>query len=277
MSVTPAPARDTLEGLGSRPRVRIAASHAPTENLAMFRCLTAATLALLLLAVGTAQAQPAAIYKKLTPAVAWVLLDVKGKPFESTAWVVDKQNRLAVGSCNVVADADKLTLFFPTFKGAKLIRDREWYRKNGDGIDAKLILTSPKKNLSVYQLEELPEGTPELKFAAASPEEEDDVHTVTLGPAGEPKLWTGNSGKVTEIRRLQGKIGPNPVDFQGQVCELELYNGTSGAPVVNDSGRVVGVVVGGNYDQDTGKATKVVCADVSEVKKLVADAKKKLG
>jgi S1-C subfamily serine protease len=225
--------------------------------------------------IATAKADTA-IYKKATPAVAWTVVQIGSQTGEGTAWVVDKKNRLLVTNHHVAGKAKEITLYFPEYRSGKLITSRDWYINKGNGISATLVTSNSKKDIAVIQVDELPPGTPELKLADESPEVGDVVHTVGH-PGNNPRLWAGNTDEVQKIGRIQIDLdGKQPVDAQVQISKLQIYPGASGSPVLNESGRVVGVISGGKFDKKSGEAKVVMSIDVSEVRKVVAAAKRKL-
>lgn len=207
-----------------------------------------ATLALVALAFGTADANPQ-VYDKAVRSTAWVVSPTGDDEF---SWgggaLLDLKRRWVLTNYHVVDDREEAVVFFPVTKGGKLITDPKHYmnEENRDklGIPARVVATDPKRDLAILQLRGLPEGISDIKVAAASPKPGETVHAIGNSGLREGILWRYSRGEVRQVypAKFKSKTKGGPVlEIEATVVETQAptNTGDSGGPVVNDKGELV--------------------------------------
>lgn len=191
-----------------------------------------------------------------------------------TGWVVDRANRLVVTNFHVPAGQTDVTVFFPIYKDGQIITTPAYSWKHAAIIFAKVRFASASYDLALIELGDLPDHTPELPFAGRGVRANDRV--ITAGnPAG--KLW---------VVEREVADTPLPANFtfedNGQRVTAPLLTlknaggdlrGSSGSPVVNEQGELVGVVCGSTK---SGGQQIRLCIELSAVKRFVDDARQKM-
>ncbi len=105
----------------------------------------------------------------------------------------------------------------------------------GDVLDVKSVISTDRKHdLALLQLESPAEGISTLEVAPLSPREGESVIVV-----GNPKglAWSMSDGRIASIRELNEGLKLLQIT-------APISPGSSGSPVVNMQGQVVGVAVG---------------------------------
>lgn len=239
----------------------------------------ASPVVLLLLAVSPVAAaepdlSPRDIYRQTVRGTAWVTIPTGGTTFDiGTAWVADRSRKLLVTSYHLVGTREKVRLLFPNYDGKRLVAERDHYMKrvaNGDVIAGTLLDVDPKRDLALIEAESLPDGTTELKMAAASPEPGDRLHAI-----GNPKesqgQWLYITGTVRQVYRKQEQVQATGVtaDVDARVIEsqLAINPGDSGGPVMDDRGELVGLST--SYRRQAPTITS--CVAVEEIRAFLKE------
>jgi S1-C subfamily serine protease/regulator of sirC expression with transglutaminase-like and TPR domain len=202
-----------------------------------------------------------------------------GDRANGTGWVVDAGRQWAITARHVVADRDTVEVYFLDQALAGPITDRRHYiadradlQRRGLTATGRVIRRSDNADLALLELDRLPAGVPDLPLATESARPGDDCRSVGHRHDAE-LLWTLTAGRVRQIGRL-----PEGYFWAGRrigagvslvVLQAPIAAGESGAAVVNDSGRVVGLV-SAVVNQTPGSA---IAIDVSEVRSMLADAR----
>src|SRR5262249_36176007 len=151
-----------------------------------------------------------------------------------TGWVANVEKGLIVTNDHVAGHAKRLRVFFPNLSGGEQANTREELIRSGKGVPAKLLLTDPKTDLAVIQVESLPHGTTAPKLADRSISPGDRIHAIgnpSIGP------WVYSAGDVRLVhRKREGGLDAWVVE-----SSLPVNPGDSGGPQVNDRGELVSV------------------------------------
>jgi S1-C subfamily serine protease/tetratricopeptide (TPR) repeat protein len=202
-----------------------------------------------------------------------------GDRANGTGWVVDAHRRWAITARHVVADQDSVEVYFLDQPFARLITDRRHYiadradlKRRGLAANGRVIRRSDDADLALLELDRLPAGVPELPLATESARPGDVCRSVGHRHDAD-LLWTLTAGHVRQVGRL-----PDGYFWAGHrigtgvplvVLQAPTTAGESGAAVVNDVGRVIGLI-SAVVNQTPGSA---IAIDVSEVRSLLADAR----
>ena len=215
----------------------------------------------------------ATVYKKVLPSTVWVHSDRGGgKLATGSGTLIDRGRRLVLTNYHVVGNVKKATVFFPDYgKDKRAIPERQHYldRAGRLGIPGEVVELDKEGDLALIRLERVPEGVPELKLAAESPQPGQAVHSIG-NPGKSGALWVYTPGKVRQVysKKWRAKLDERTIlTFEAKVVETDSPTnpGDSGGPLVNDAGELVGVTQGGALDADSLS----IFVDLSEVKRLV--------
>jgi S1-C subfamily serine protease len=219
---------------------------------------------------GSGAGDAAVVYRETLPGVAWV---VTAKPCaghiracEGTAWVADAKNRLLVTNHHVTAGAKAIRVYFPAANDRGTVATcRDWYESHGPGVAGRVVAADPKTDLAVIQVDGLPDGVKELKLAGGSVAPGELAHTI--GNAGSDQaLWGYANGTVRAVYQMASRDGT----FAGRVIESSVPAGpgSSGSPVLNAAGEVIGVV----FANKRNARRVTLSVDAAEVRVVLASA-----
>jgi tRNA A-37 threonylcarbamoyl transferase component Bud32 len=189
------------------------------------------------------------LYRRIVGATGWVVLKTKPGPVSGTCTLVDRPHRLVVTVHHVVAGAEAITIFFPSYRDGKLLTDREAYVRQPaeEARQGRVVASDPVRGLALVQLESLPAGVEALPWSDSEPRPGDTIHVVSN--PGDGNLWSYAAGPVHQVYRKKWKalVEGQLAEMDARVVEtLSLVGpGGSGAPLVNDAGGLVGIAVGG--------------------------------
>ena len=193
-----------------------------------------------------------------------------------TGWVVDRDAKLVVTNYHVAGKANEVMVTFPIRQNGKVIADADYHAKHAAVVFGRVRFAAVNSDLALIELADIPDHTPALSLASRS------------GRTNERAVTVGNPGERIWVREQETVGDSLPANFdyvkQGQRISARLLTlksganyalqGTSGSPVVNDSGELVGVVSGG---ASVGQQQVRLCIDVAEVGLFLEAARRKLG
>jgi putative serine protease PepD len=160
------------------------------------------------------------VYASASPAV----VSIKSGSGEGTGFLIDRDGKIVTNS-HVVADSDRVQVRF----GA-----------DGRQLDAEVLGTDPSSDLAVVQIEpaSAPGGVEPLRFADSDDVLVGDVAIAIGNPFGLDRTATEGivSGVGREIRAPNGFAIDSVIQ-----TDAPINPGNSGGPLLNGSGRVIGV------------------------------------
>jgi tetratricopeptide (TPR) repeat protein len=160
---------------------------------------------------------------------------------QGSGWVLqDGDKKLLVTNEHVVASAqhgdkfERVFVDFPSYKNGDLITERAHHftRYQKQPPNGRVLVADARRDLAVVEIEGT--GGPALRLARHSVQRGDQVHI--LGNPGDGPMWKHITGRVLDLTR------------NGSIHEIRLATplfvkgGTSGGPIVNDYGELVGVI-----------------------------------
>lgn len=213
----------------------------------------------------------ASVYQKVVRSTVWIRSDRSGgRTATGSGALIDKGRRLVLTNYHVVGDVKAATVYFPVFSGTKTVPEKRYYTERAAklGIAGEVVEIDKGADLALVRLERVPDGVPELPFAADSPDPGQAVHSIG-NPGKSDALWVYTPGKVRQTynKKWQAKLDGSTVTFQAKVIETDSPTnpGDSGGPLVNDKAQLVGVTQGGVIDAQSVS----IFVDLSEVKRLM--------
>lgn len=221
------------------------------------------TILIMALALAGPAAADESVYKGTLPATAWVVSDTS----QGSGALVDREKKLVATNFHVVGLQTQVKVIFPEVTDGRVVAERQHYRDNLArlGITGKVVARDPKRDLALIQLERLPEHTPALELAAESATPGQRVHSIG-NPGASDALWVYSTGTVRQIYVKHFVLHTGQC-VEARVLETQtpINPGDSGGPVVNDEGKLVGLVSA--FKQ--GASMIGLCIDASELRSLL--------
>jgi predicted Zn finger-like uncharacterized protein len=212
-----------------------------------------------------------AVYRYLLKSTAWVMAKVGTHAKTGTGSLIDETNRLVLTNFHVVSNGEDYVVFFPTYEQDKLVAAKKEYVdqvKKETVLHGKVVMTDPRHDLALIQLEKLPPGVEALPIAAGSVSPGQQVHSVG-NPGASDGLWVYTSGTVRQVyhKKWLAEGGTEVFDLESDVVETQSPTnpGDSGGPLVSDTGELVAVTEGGSFEANL-LSTFI---DVKEVKEFI--------
>jgi hypothetical protein len=193
-------------------------------------------------------------YQRVLQSIVWVHSPRgEGREATGTGTLVDKARRLVLTNYHVVSDDNRAVVMFPAYRDGRLIAERDYYRDNFRrlGIRGTVVARDRRHDLSLIQLDHVPDGVKALPVATKDVEPGQTVHSVG-NPGKSGALWVYTPGRVRQVymKKWQAKAGNETLSFEARVIETDSPTnpGDSGGPLVNDKAELVGVTQGGAFD-----------------------------
>lgn len=163
---------------------------------------------------------------------------------QGTGALIDREERLVLTSAQAVGAQDTVEVIFAVVEDGKARIKRDYYMKQAARLKGRVLKKDKLHDLALLQVESVPEGMPELKLASALPEENAAVQTV-VDTSSKSALWAPKSATVAGISD-QSFLAPDNERVTAKMLEVTLdgkyAKASGGAPLVNESGEVVGII-----------------------------------
>ncbi len=160
-----------------------------------------------------------------------------------TGWILDKENRWIVTSRHVVETAENAKIVFPTIKDGRPLTSPEDYQNEANFSKGTIVDSLQSIDLAIIQVDSLPEGSTALVLAQSSSMPGDRVHTIGGRPNASIGLWKYSTGVVSQISAVTMLIDDWIFSGHAMQSNIDINQGNSGGPIVNDEGEVVGVAM----------------------------------
>jgi S1-C subfamily serine protease len=208
-----------------------------------------------LAAAGPARAQAVEsgvkVYQDTLKSTVWVVSNRgQGRVATGSGALIDRRRQLVLTNYHVVGDVDRATVYFPDFRGGKLVAERDYYRERARelGIRGHVVARDKRADLALIQIDRVPDGAQALPLSSEGVSPGQTVHSIG-NPGGSGALWVYTPGKVRQVyqKRWAARAGNEEFQFEARVIETDSPTnpGDSGGPLVNDKGELVGVTQGG--------------------------------
>ena len=168
--------------------------------------------------------------------------------------LIDKKRRLAVTNAHVTKPAEWVGVVFPYKQNGKIMKDREfylrdnfrWLKNNGYITEARVIAENSRTDLAIIQLRSLPRTADEIKHDFNRNVEDSMKKGDTVHILGHPEnlLWNWTRGAFE--RPFQVCWFADGTSVVGCLAmEADTHPGSSGGPVLNGQGILIGILFGG--------------------------------
>lgn len=193
------------------------------------------------------------VYQYALKSAVWIYVRTKSGQGSGSGALIDRKNRIVITNDHVAGDAEEILVFFPVYRGGKLLVEKQAYlrqTKPSELIRGKTVLTESRRDMALIQVDRVPDGVEALPLARESAAVGQTVHSVG-NPGGSDGLWVYTSGTVRQVYRkkwMSGSPGGGTASHESLVVETQSPTnpGDSGGPLVNDRGELVGVTHGGS-------------------------------
>jgi len=237
-------------------------------------------LALIVLASNIVPAHANEIYSKVAPG-AVLFLDDHGW---GSGVLIDVRNKLVVTAEHVIdatlrKGSTKVSVIFPQRdKDNRILTNATFYKKRKLAlqIPGEIIYFDRTKDLALIRLDRLPEGAVAIELAKTDPTPGDQIHVIGNSTLGDGGAFGYSTGTV----RNQHYYDKAAVNILGQgLSERVFYSlshhapsnmGDSGGPVVDNEGKLVGIISQGTTG-GSGERQQVVdhSVHVREIRRVL--------
>lgn len=166
---------------------------------------------------------------------------------EGSGVLFDKQFKLAVTNAHVTDTSQMIDVYFPVpDENGKLIRERDFYLKSrgvlkrlGYYTKGHVVVKNVETDLAIIRLDGLPETARQIDWTSVTPATDKGELVYILSNLEGRDLWDWKLGK---FQNDDGKLLHIQADVAG---------GSSGGPVLNGQGSLLGIVARGNTHINT--------------------------
>ena len=183
------------------------------------------------------------IYRQALRSTALVVtLHDQGKYSRGSGWLLDKERRLVITNYHVIETPGQLRVYFPQYNANnRPLTELDTYLKGPSGINAEILYASPKRDIAVLKLAEIPATADAVVMADESPSPGDLMHSIG-NPGSSDALWVFTTGTVRSVHRHKANLGTFQFDATVIETQSPINFGDSGGPVVDDFCKLVGIV-----------------------------------
>lgn len=190
-----------------------------------------------------ASAGPKEIFEKVARAT--VLIRNKEENSSGSGFVLSN-SQLIITNAHVVGSSKLVSVVFPKFDAfGQIIHDPDYYGTDSE-VRGQVVAVRPEKDLAaVFILGVMPPDLKGLHVSVAGKATSGGIVYAIGHPADRP-LWSFAIGHVVSLKTRTMRTDSNSINADMIELRSNIWNGNSGGPVVNESGKLVGVVVARN-------------------------------
>jgi hypothetical protein len=237
--------------------------------------ISAVLVALIVPAVAVGQSTPpegsVKVYQSVLKSTVWIISQRPEGTVTGSGSLIDRRRQLVLTNYHVVGEVNQVRVMFPAFRDGRLIAEKDYYKQHvrEQGIVGTVKARDKQSDMSIIQIDRVPDGAQALPIAAEGVSPGQSVHSLG-NPGGSGALWVYTPGKVRQVyqKKWAAKAGKEVLQFEAKVIETDSPTnpGDSGGPLVNDRAELVGITQGGA----TNASLLSTFVDVTEVKRFLA-------
>jgi S1-C subfamily serine protease len=164
--------------------------------------------------------------------------------------VIDLNRKLVLTSATAVGRDRIVEVVAPQWETGRVVAEADSYRDllglrlTGRCVSAIVIARDELRDLALVELDDMPNGLEAVSVAQADPKMGDRIGSMSH-PTGIDLLWLYAAGAVRSVGNAElVRTGPpdNPPKVRASLLQLPHQGGSSGGPVVNEAGELIGVL-----------------------------------
>jgi tetratricopeptide (TPR) repeat protein len=191
----------------------------------------------------------------------------------ASGWLLDRSRRLAITTSEAVGKHKTVDVAAPVFQDGRVVAETAFYRQHDRllrqkkaRVEGVVLARDERRNLALLELESVPDGTIEARFATVPPVPGDGLHALS-NPRGMDALWAYTSANVRQLGRINLDQTMDKPDPAVVLVQASLSEGDAGGLLLNDNGELVGVISGKSAPQQQVSYALAL----SEVKAFLAE------
>ena len=213
---------------------------------------------------------PVAIFDQAVDGCVYIFRENDGVPIEGTGALIDADNRLVLTTCQVVGDSDVVSVQFPFHNPDGTVEtDRCEYTRSAEvklTPMGRVVHRDKARDLALVQLDRLGRNARPLELA-----ETGAATTVLHIGSGSGELFPMTLRRVVQV---DPPAGPEPAtgtteSVQAPTLTLTGHTDDSGGPLIDRTGRLVGIVAAGSTDPGGRPITRAI--GTPELRAFLAD------
>lgn len=193
---------------------------------------------------------------------------------QGSGFLIDHDERLLITNYHVTGAKGDVQVIFPVLEDGKARSNRDFYVRSAPRVRGTVVYSDAQLDLSCVRLESVPRTAPALRLAPRSAQRGDRAHFIG-NPGGSAQLWVYDAGNVHSVSKeaMEFKDGQRVTARTLEVKADGLQApGSSGCPVVNSAGELIGVLSAG---AEGGRV--LLCIDVTEARFFLGAAHRQQG
>lgn len=199
---------------------------------------------------------------------------ILSKTGQGSGFLIDHDERLLITNYHVTGAKGDVEVVFPVLEDGRARSSREYYLTKAPRVRGTVVHADQQLDLAAVRLQSVPRTAPALRLAPRSPQRGDRAHFIG-NPGNNAQAWVYDAGTVDAISREAWDIkdGPRVVARTLEVKADGLQApGSSGCPVVNSAGELIGVLSAG-----AERNRVLLCIDVTEVRYFLGAVHRRQG
>jgi S1-C subfamily serine protease len=189
--------------------------------------------------------------------------------------LIDFERRLVLTSATAVGTEPLVDVVAPRWFGGRIVPETDVYvdrlglRLTGDCVAGIVLARDPIRDVALIELDAVPENLSALSLATTGTQMGDRV--ASMGhPSGIDLQWLYAAGTVRSIGSVNlAREAGEGNKVRAALLQLPHQGGSSGGPVVNEAGQLVGILA----SREAARQDLAYTATIEEVRSFLLDSK----